>query len=175
MKVSELVKSKNNISEFTLDGRILLGKIVDCYDADTCKINFIFNNKLTKFNCRLYGIDSPEIKPPLSKENREDEIKKAIMAKNNFINFILRENKLLEEKKYKRKEIEKILEENDKLVKVKCGIFDKYGRLLVELYPYQDLEKTKQTGGSIVFDHSYNQNLITNGHAYEYYGGTKRK
>ena len=53
------------------------------------------------------------------------------MAKNNFINFILRENKLLEEKKYKRKEIEKILEENDKLVKVKCGIFDKYGRLLV--------------------------------------------
>lgn len=175
MKVIELIKSKNNIKEFTLDKKILLGKVVDCYDADTCKINFIFNNKLTKFNCRLYGIDSPEIKPPLTKENREEEIKKAITAKNNLINFILRENKLLEDKKYKKKEIEKFLEENNKLVKVKCGTFDKYGRLLVELYPYQDLEKTKQNGGAIIFDHSYNQNLINNGYAYEYYGGTKKK
>ena len=76
-------------------------------DLEKTSLNevFILNKKIRKDDrgqfCRLYGIDSPEIKPPLNKENREDEIKKAIAAKNNLINFILRENKLLEDKKYK--------------------------------------------------------------------------
>jgi endonuclease YncB( thermonuclease family) len=174
MKVSQLIHSSNSVKEFTLNGRILLGKVVDCYDADTCRINFIFNNKLTKFNCRLYGIDSPEIKPLKKKLDRDIEIKNAIIAKNSLINFILRENKLEKEKNYKKKEIEKILEENNNLIKVKCGKFDKYGRLLVELYPYQDYEKTKQNGGAIIFENSYNKYLINNGFAYEYYGGTKK-
>jgi endonuclease YncB( thermonuclease family) len=174
MKVTDLRKSNNNTKEFSLEKKILLGKVVDCYDADTCKINFVLNNRLSKFTCRLYGIDTPEIKPSKEKEDREEEISKAIIAKNFLINHIIRKNELEKEKKYKKKEIEAILENNENLIKVKCGKFDKYGRLLVELYPYQDIEYTKQTGGVIEFNNSYNKKLINDGHAYEYYGGTKK-
>ena len=54
----------------------------------------------------------------------------------------------------------------DKIVIVECLDFDKYGRLLVYIHPYNDNMKIdKKT--------SYNQWLIDNNYAAEYYGGTK--
>ena len=49
----------------------------------------------------------------------------------------------------------------EQLVYVKCR-FDKYGRLLGELYVNLEDEK------------SVNQQMIDNGHGYEYHGGTKK-
>ena len=48
------------------------------------------------------------------------------------------------------------------LVYIKCGEFDKYGRLLGELRV--NLEDDK----------SVNQQMIDNGYGYEYHGGTKK-
>ena len=172
--ISELIKSDNNVKEFSLDKQILLGKVVDCYDADTCRINIILNNKLVKFNCRLYGIDTPEIRPLKSVENRDIIIKKAHTAKNYLLSLIIRNNNFNLDNEYSKKEVNLLLKQNTYLVKVKCGIFDKYGRLLVELYPYQDIEFTHQTGGVLEFENSYNQKLINNNFAYAYYGGTKQ-
>ena len=90
--INELIKSDNNVKEFSLDNQILLGKVVDCYDADTCRINIILNNKLVKFNCRLYGIDTPEMRPLKSIENRDEIIKKAHTAKNYLLSLIMRNN-----------------------------------------------------------------------------------
>ena len=172
--INELIKSDNNVKEFSLDKQILLGKVVDCYDADTCRINIILNNKLVKFNCRLYGVDTPEMRPLKSIENRDEIIKKAHRLKNYLLSLITRNNNFNLDDEYSKKEVNLLLKQNTYLVKVKCGIFDKYGRLLVELYPYQDSNYTIQTGGAIKFEYSYNQKLITNNYAYAYYGGKKK-
>jgi len=60
--------------EFSLCGLTLKGKVVECYDADTCKIVIPIKDSLYKFTCRLNGIDSPEMKPRKDKQNRDSEI-----------------------------------------------------------------------------------------------------
>ena len=49
----------------------------------------------------------------------------------------------------------------NQLVYLKCGKFDKYGRLLGYVYIEDDTE-------------SVNEMMIKNNHAYEYHGGTKK-
>ena len=54
-----------------------------------------------------------------------------------------------------------LLEIDKYLVRVECKHFDKYGRLLVILYSSQ-------------FDTSLNDKLVEDGHAYRYFGDTKK-
>ena len=75
----------NDIGEFSLEGRKTVGKVVDIYDADTCKIIFGLDNVIVKFNCRLSGIDTPELKPLRSKPNRDIEKRAAQRARNRLI------------------------------------------------------------------------------------------
>lgn len=100
----------NTVKEFTLSGKECIGKIVDVYDGDSVKIVFLlFENdplKLYKWTCRLINVDTPEIRTKNLSE-KEFGIK---------VRDFLRE---------------KIL---NKMVKIKCYNFDKYGRLLVEIY-----------------------------------------
>ena len=95
----------NNIPIFNFNGDIKQAKIVDVYDGDTVKVVFPVSNKLYKFNCRIIGVDTPEIR-----------------------------NKNIEIKKYgihvRDKLREKIL---NKVVMVECHDFDKYGRLLIDI------------------------------------------
>ena len=51
----------------------------------------------------------------------------------------------------------------NQLVYIKCGEFDKYGRLLGTLFINKEDEK------------SINQLMIDEGYGYEYDGGTKKK
>lgn len=79
-------------------------KVIKCYDGDTITIAVIFDNDIFKFNCRLLGYDSPEIK-----SKNPEERKKAILARDTLS--------------------EKIL---NKIVNVKVSPHkDKYGRLLI--------------------------------------------
>ena len=80
-------------------------KIVSVYDGDTVKAIFPLNGVLYKWNCRLTGVDTPEIRTrsPLEKTHGY------------FVRDMLRE---------------KIL---NKVVTLKCEDLDKYGRLLVEI------------------------------------------
>ena len=99
-------KIDNNVKQLTLENEEKIGKVVSVYDGDTIKIVFPLNDKLYKWNCRLGRIYTPELR-----------------------------TKNLIEKKYgylvRDKLREKIL---NKVVKIKCGDFDKYGRLLGELF-----------------------------------------
>lgn len=155
----ELEKATNDIEEFSLNGQKLLCKVVDIYDADTCKVVFIFNNKLTKFNCRLMGIDTPEMKPPKSQENRELEKIAAKKARNRLIQLSTNVDCEID-KMYKKNEIKNMLLDNTKLVEISCGEFDKYGRLLGTL---------QNSGEQITF----NQILIDENYAKSYFGKTK--
>ena len=80
--------------------------MVQVYDGDTCKIVIPFKHELFKWNCRLTGLDTPELR---TKNLKEKECGYYVRDK-------LRD---------------KIL---NKVITVHCHEFDKYGRLLVTLY-----------------------------------------
>lgn len=90
---------------FSLEGYKTSGRIASVYDGDTVRIIFSFHRTFYKWNCRLAGIDTPELRTSNAKEK---------------------------EYGYKVRDIlrEKIL---NKVVSVECGKFDKYGRLLVTI------------------------------------------
>jgi len=130
-------KYDNKTPIFTLEGSFVQGKIVDVYDGDTVKIvlNLSINSNYFRWNCRLSGINTPEIRTKNVKEKEfgllvRDKLKERI------------ENKIL---------------------LIKCGEFDKYGRLLVEIY---------ENNGQLF---SINNWLIENNYAKPYDGGTKEE
>jgi endonuclease YncB( thermonuclease family) len=127
----------DDIPVFSLNGYRILGRVVDIYDGDSCTIIFEWEGKMRKFKCRCNGYDSPEMKPRLNIENRDQIIKNAKLAK------------------------ERLYELTKECVEVECMKFDKYGRLLVELYTVYSKE-------------SINKKMINEGYGYEYHGGTKQ-
>lgn len=150
-----------DISCFSLEGREIKAKITNVYDADTCRAVFYLADKLVKYTIRLKGIDTPEIRPRKTVEFREQEIKAAKKSRNRFIQLCT-DQSIEIEKEYKKKEIQNLIDNNKKIVILKCHEFDKYGRLLATIY--EDTNKN-----------SFNQTLIDEGYAYGYNGGTKQK
>ena len=131
----------SKIPLFTLKGLKTKGRICDVYDGDTCKVVFRMNDEINRWNVRMTGYDTPEMRPPKSQANRELEIAAAKQAKSYLQSLIMNP---------------------EQLVYIKCGEFDKYGRLLGEIYIKKDDSK------------SVNQMMIEQGHGYAYDGGTKK-
>ena len=160
--IIDLINIKcEEINEFSLNNIKTLGKVVDIYDGDTCKIVLVINNILYKFNCRLTGLDTPEIKPHLTKCNRETEILEAYKCRNKLIQLSTNCDIDLESN-FKKKDCTKLFELNTKIITVLCHEFDKYGRLLVSLY---DNDNDNQI--------SYNDILINDSFAKKYDGKHK--
>jgi endonuclease YncB( thermonuclease family) len=151
--------NNDDIELFSLNGQTLLGKVVEIYDGDTCKIVLNNNNNLQKFNCRLLGLDTPEMKPPINKPHRDIEILNAHKCRNKLIQLTTLNN-LNIDSILKKNDVNALLKLNKNILIIKCHEFDKYGRLLVELLP-------NETSKSI------NQILIDEGYAKSYDGGTK--
>ena len=139
---SELKNCNNKTPMFSLENKIKLCKVVNVYDGDTCKVVFKLNNELCRWNIRMTGYDTPEMRPPRNQPNREIEIAAAKEAKAFLISKIMNGNQL---------------------VYIKCGKFDKYGRLLGEIYINKNDKK------------SINQIMVDEGHGYAYDGGTKKQ
>ena len=155
-----------SVGLFSLAGKTLLGKIVNVYDADTCKIVLDKgDNTLEKYCCRLLGIDTPEMKPSKSNLNRDLEIDSAYNARNRLIQLATSCNIELENR-IKGKKLQTLIDTNNLIIVVDCFEFDKYGRLLVKIY---------DNVISISDKISYNEILVKEGYAYNYYGGTKQK
>ena len=118
---------------FSLKEETKKAKVVSVYDGDTVKIVFPLLDTVYKWNCRISGVDTPELR---TKDKAEKKYGYEVRDK-------LRE---------------KIL---DKVVTVKCGEFDKYGRLLVDIYCEGE-------------DCSISEWLIENKYAFAYDGGKKQ-
>ena len=139
--INKLQKCDKKTPKFTLDGEIKLCKVVDIYDGDTCRVVFNHNNHINKWNIRMTGYDTPEMRPSKSLPNRDKIKAKAVESKMYLKSLIMKENQF---------------------VYLKCGTFDKYGRLLGEMY----INKEDTV--------SVNQQMIDNKYGYEYHGGTKK-
>ena len=86
-------------------GKSVEAKIVSVYDGDTVKAIFPLNGVLYKWNCRLTGVDTPELRTRHALEKKHgymvrDELRKKIL---------------------------------NKVVILECDDLDKYGRLLVKI------------------------------------------
>jgi len=99
-------KVSDSVPEFSFNEQTKKAKVVSVYDGDTVKVVFPLQEKLYKWNCRIAGIDTPELRT-------RNKIEKAH-------GYMVRD-----------KLREKIL---NKLVTIKCYDFDKYGRLLISIY-----------------------------------------
>jgi endonuclease YncB( thermonuclease family) len=128
--VRDLHKCNDKTSILTLNGTETIAKCTKCYDADTIHLVIPYNNGYYRWTCRLEEIDSAEIK---SKDKAEQE--HAIKSRDYLQGLIL-----------------------DKIINVRCGKFDKYGRLLV----YISIDGLE-----------INEHLVKEGYAYKYNGGTK--
>lgn len=155
-----LEDATKDIPEFSLCGLTLQGKVVECYDADTCKIVLPLQNSFYKFTCRLNGIDTPEMKPRKDKPNRENEMLWAKKARAELLRLICLDNSCFENLDIKKEDVLNTLQNNKRLITVKCLEFDKYGRLLVELFGD---DKNK----------SFNNILVEKNLAVSYDGGKK--
>lgn len=123
----------NDAPMLSFEGESIEAKVVSVYDGDTVNVIFPLNGKFYKWNCRLTGVDTPELRTKC-KEEKEYGYK---------VRDYLRE---------------KIL---NKVVILKCGDFDKYGRLLIEIICVGE-------------ECTVNQWLINNDYAFAYDGGTKK-
>ena len=131
-KLLEIHSSKTN--QFSLNGYKTYAKCVYVYDGDTVHVVFKMPNssECFKWVIRMMGIDTPEMKTKNLTEKA-----KAVQSRDFLKGKIL-----------------------DKVVILDCLEFDKYGRLLGNIF----LEGEEQ---------SLSQQMIANGHAKAYDGGTK--
>ena len=109
----ELLKCDNNTEMFSLEGQYKLCKVVDVYDGDTIKVVFDINGTFYKWNIRMLGYNSPEMRVSINNPDRETIKNLAIAARDFLRELVFNENQL---------------------VYILCGGFDKYGRLLGTVY-----------------------------------------
>lgn len=142
--------NQNNFKEFSLKNVNTYCRVLSVYDGDTLTIGYKYLNKYFKSKIRMLGYDSPEMKPSKNSPTRDEEKRKAVLAKE----FIVELTK-------------------DKILWVEFKEFDKYGRPLANLYIINyDLCFSLGCMSNKV---SINQLMIQNGHGYIYDGGTKQK
>lgn len=139
---------------FTLNNINTYGRLVDIIDGDSLTIILPIYNDYFKFNVRLNGIDTSEL------HSHKEELKHfAENAKNELVKLIIKTDNIT------KHEVQKILDNKLIVVWVECLEFDKYGRLLANVYCFN--EHTND------YDISLSQYLLDNKFAYMYNGGTK--
>jgi len=120
--IEELEKcDEKNTDFFNLKGESHLAKVVKCYDGDTMHCIFYHDGKYQKFNVRMYGYDTAEMRPSRSLPDkvRKAEKSKALSAKKRLQELVL-----------------------NKVVIVECLGFGKYGRLLANVKINESDDKT---------------------------------
>ena len=96
----------STINRFSFNGISTYARICKVYDGDTVTIIFQYKGEMIKYSCRIYGIDTPEIRT-----KDLDEKKRGYEARDFLKSYI-----------------------DDQIVKIDLFKFDKYGRLLGTIY-----------------------------------------
>jgi endonuclease YncB( thermonuclease family) len=145
-------QNENNTKFFKFDGINTISRVVDITDGDTIKTIIKFKDEYYKIIVRLNNIDTCETKSKIE-ENKNMGIK----AKQRLFNLITGKEIATNDKKAIKKE----LNENVYLIWLKCYDFDKYGRVMGDIYSKEEDIK------------SFSDVLIEEKLAYKYQGKTK--
>lgn len=143
---------------FSLAGTRTWARVVDVYDGDTCTLVLPLKDDFFKFQCRMHGIDTCELK------DRDQEYKQRAQAARARLVELVTGSRIpaSDALELSRGALRFRLSETDFLVFTECLEFDKYGRLLVRLYSDDAAPDSLATM------------LIREGLGVEYDGGTKR-
>ena len=152
------------IPEFSLNGKRLMGRVVSVYDGDTITVALNIFGAFYKFNVRLAGIDTCEMK------SKDETLKKhAINARNRLLSIIC--NTSIDDINAKnlkaRKDICALFDKQVVVVMLDCQEFDKYGRLLAKVYPIGS------SPGLVTGGEDISETLVKEKLAYRYGGNTK--
>ena len=155
--ISDLIINMENFNDtntplFSFNGVNGMSRVVDITDGDTIKAIINFKGDYYKIIVRLNNIDTCE-----TKSKCEENKNLGINAKKRLYNLIT--NKTIETND--KKLIKKELNDNCYLIYLKCYDFDKYGRVLGDIY--------KNENDNI----SFSSILINEKLAYIYGGKTK--
>lgn len=131
-------------------------RVLDVYDGDTITVALKLNNKIYQFKLRLMGIDTPEMKSDNHKINEA-----AYKARNRLFDLI---TNITINNTIKRKETEQLLSKKIYMITIKTYGLDMYGRILADLYPYNNISHK-----------SFSEILLNENLAYKYDGKTKLK
>lgn len=124
----------NSVDFFNLRGLRVWAKVVKTWDGDTSTMVFFVNNKPMKFRCRLSSVDCAE--------KTSDDVY---------------------ERRHAQRAVRRFEEwHQDELVFIECNGWDKYHRVLVDVYRAPEDES------------SFNELMLGEGLAYPYEGGTRR-
>jgi endonuclease YncB( thermonuclease family) len=140
-----------NTPPFSFEGMDVVAKVVDIYDGDTVTCVFYKFKKCYRFTVRLSGIDTCE----LSSKNREQGLR----ARKRLYELVSKDTSSIDIH-IPRKNLRQKLGESRCLVRLICGKFDKYGRLLGDLYEVNGVK-------------SFNDILVMEKLAYPYFGDKK--
>lgn len=163
-----LIDATDDIPIFTFAGSVHTAKVVSCYDGDTFEAAMFIGDKLWKFDCRMNGYDSPEMKPLKTAPNRESEKAAALKAKTALLSFVCDGIDLA--RSYTNKELDEIVKQNKKLIEIHCKQFDKYGRILVEI----PISLPDTSPSPVTTPTTVNDWMVANKYGYAYTGGTKK-
>jgi endonuclease YncB( thermonuclease family) len=155
----------DNTTEFSLAGRCGWGKVVDVYDGDTFRVAFYLHQddpEPVRFTVRGAGYDTPEMYPAKDHPSRQREMARARVARNRLLELVS-DVSVSKRMHYSKSDIRSMLERNRKLVFLKFGKFEKYGRLLASVYMSENSEA------------SFGQMLIDEKLAVPYDGGKKQQ
>jgi endonuclease YncB( thermonuclease family) len=157
-KLEEIFKKydNNTTPHFSLNGQKMWGRVVSLYDGDTLTVALNVFTGVYKFSVRMNGIDTCEMK---SKNDKNKELAKN--ARSRLLSLIT-EKDISETSTWNdRRKINNILNKGMYFVWVECLDFDKYGRLLANIYLNENSTE------------NFSQVLIKDKLAYEYKGDTK--
>lgn len=111
----EIALSSLDIKPLSLDGQICVGYVVDVYDGDTCTVNMKTSAGYHQWKIRMLGYDCPEIR--LSAKAEPDERQREVHKLHGKVCGNLLRKLIM-----------------GKWVLVKCSAFEKYGRVLGDIY-----------------------------------------
>lgn len=150
----------NNTQDFSLNELFIETRIVSIYDGDTCTCILPIDKKFYKFTVRLAEIDTCEM---TSKNNDNKQL--ALEARKRLCQLISSDFDDID-LNITKKDLTEKLNKKCYTIKIKCGDFDKYGRLLAWLY-------NKDSVTTVPIEQSFNHILIKEKLAYKYEGKTK--
>lgn len=131
--MEELKKCNIDTPSFSLDGTNTYAKVISVKDGDTIVLAIPFLHTFFKFDCRLNNIDTCEIHSSNMKLKE-----KGLQAKCRVIELL---SKQTVEQTLSKKDIQNIFDINCCIVWIKCYDFDKYGRLLIDVYLNENEKK----------------------------------
>ena len=111
---------------FDLAGLETSARVVSAHDGDTLRAVFPFAGRLRQFIVRTLHVDSPEM-------NKPEQHAAAVTARNRVLQLLSPAAAFAANAEYKVREIEDALERHPAIVTLRCGAFDKYGRVLASV------------------------------------------